>query len=222
MTTRRGGRWVGCGGAVEDPAGVAGGGRHPVGPARCRDRQEPVRRRGPHHAGLAAAGHERGHPRRDRPPGPARTYAGGLAGRGRVRDHPRDHELGDLPVVRADPARDRGDHRVPRPADPRGLRQPTPARSAVGPPRRGRRRAARPRARGADLGRRRLRAARCRRVGGVHPAQRLDRAPLAGPRGADGRQRGGDADADAVPGRVLRARARRPDTSSSWARWSGC
>ena len=38
---------------------------------------------------------------------------------------------------------------------------------------------------GAHLGRRRVRAARGRRVGGVHPAQRLDRAPLAGSRRAD-------------------------------------
>ena len=35
-----------------------------------------------------------------------------------------------------------------------------------------------------------LRAARRRHVGGVHPAQRADRTPLAGPRRARDRQRG--------------------------------
>ena len=221
VTTRRG-WWVGCGGAVEDPARVAGGRRHPVGPVRGRDRQEPVRRRGPDHPGLAAARDERGHPRRDRPAGPARAYGGRLAGGDRLRGRPRHDELGDLPVLRPDPPRDRGDHRVPRPADPRRRRQPPAARPGLGAPGRGRRRPARARARRAHLGRRRVRAARGGRVGGVHPAQRLDRAPLAGPRRAGRGQRGRDPDADAVPRRVLRARAGPSRTSCSPERWSAC
>ena len=78
------------------------------------------------------------------------------------------------------------------------------------------------RARGAHLGRRRLRAARGRRVGGVHPAQRLDRTSLAGLDGLAVASVVATADADAVAGVGLRARARRAARSSSPARWSAC
>ena len=47
------------------------------------------------------------------------------------------------------------------------------------------------RARRPELGRRRVRAAGRRRLGGVHPAERADRPPLAGRRRAGAGQRGG-------------------------------
>ena len=90
-------------------------------------------------------------------------------------------ELGDLPVVRADPDRPRGHHRVRRPADAGGARLAAARAtcSGWGWPALGvlllGLRARRP-----DLGRGRLRAAGRRRLGGVHPAERADRPPLAG------------------------------------------
>ena len=68
-----------------------------------------------------------------------------------------------------------------------------------------------------------LRAARGRRVGGVHPAQRLDRATLAGPRGADAspawwRPLVLTPFLVAFSGRGLGD----PHVLRRWARWSAC
>ncbi len=102
-----------------------GAGRHPLGPARRRHRQGPLRRDLPDRDGVAAPGHQRPGPGRRRP-------ADGCAGR-TGRDwlvvlgfgaQPGHDELGDLPVLLPDPARHRGHHRVHRPAHAGGARAP--------------------------------------------------------------------------------------------------
>ena len=120
-------RAIGCVGAVEGPAGLAGGRRHRVGAARRGDREDLFDDAAPmtlvwlrlatSALVLAALA---------RPTLRGRTR-GRLAGGDRVRGGARDHELGDLPVVRPDPARHRGDDRVPRPA------RRSPSSAAVAP-----------------------------------------------------------------------------------------
>ena len=73
-----------------------------------------------------------------------------------------------------------------------------------------------------DLGGRAVRAARRRRVGGVHPAEREHRPPLARPRRARGGQRRGRPPVAAVRRRGRRRRV--CSTPGSWpsVRWSDC
>ena len=72
---------------------------------------------------VAAAGHQRGRAGRWSPdPALRGRTRPRLAGGGRLRRQPGADELGDLPVVRPDPARHRGHHRVRRAADPGGPR----------------------------------------------------------------------------------------------------
>ena len=98
----------------------------------------------------------------------------GLAGRGRLRREPGADELGDLPVLRADPAGHRGHHRVHRPAHPGRPRLAPGPRPGLGRPRRPRRAAARLRAGRPDRGGRRAtpcsRAPRGRRTSCSAPA----------------------------------------------------
>ena len=67
-----------------------------------------------------------------------------------------------------------------------------------------------------------LRAAGRRHLGGVHPAQRADRAPLAGRGRAGGGQRGGHAAAHAARARTVRRPAVRRAGSWCSGRWSAC
>ena len=120
--------------ARADPGGLAGGRRHPLGPVRGGDRQGPVPAGATHGHGVDAAGDLGADPARRGPTLVPRPQPPGLDGRAGVRDGADDHELGDLPVVRRDPARGRGDHRVPGAADRGGRRFPPPAGPDLGGP----------------------------------------------------------------------------------------
>ncbi|CAA9387558.1 MAG: Integral membrane protein, partial [uncultured Nocardioides sp.] len=194
-------------------ARLAGPHRDRVGPGRRGRRQGALRRDHPDLDGVAAPGHQRPRPGRRGATAGARTVPPGLADGARLRGEPGGDELGDLPVVRADPPRHRGHHRVHRAAGAGRRRLPPGSRPALGPARRRGRRPPRLRARGTGPRGDRLRPARRRGVGGVHPAEREHRPPLARAGRAGRRERRRDRVVHR-PGRPLRrhdpARATRP------------
>ena len=160
-------------------AGRAGPRRHPVGAARRRDRQGPLRRDLPDRDGLAAPGHQRARPRRGRPAAAHRADAASdwlvVLGFGlslATMNWAIYQSFSRIPLGIAVTIEFIG----PLTLAVLGSRH---ARDLVWVLLAGRRRrAARPRADRPRPARRAVRPARRRRVGGVHPAQREHRAAL--------------------------------------------